>query len=81
MELCYILHPNRNDVDDDSGCLKKSGHNDSHICKTKNGEYVEWEDDYTCKCGCWDDLDDSPCGVYSVISKKEALEKIKEKSD
>lgn len=78
MNVCHTLHPRQNDVDDSSGCLKKSGHNDPHICITKEGDYVEWQDDYNCGCGCWDDAWGDPCGIYSIINKEEALVKIKE---
>lgn len=56
----------RTDFEDISGCLKPNGHNDYHVCKTKDGDFVAWEDDYNCKCGCWDDYenDEEVCMVY-----------------
>lgn len=61
--LCGITFP-RNDFKDVTGCLKPLGHNDSHICKTESGQTVEWESDYKCDCGCWDEGGIS-CVVYS----------------
>jgi hypothetical protein len=59
-----------NDFRDISGCLKPHAHNDAHVCENDKGEYIEWEDDYSCKCGCWDDYeagDSRVCIVYSVV--------------
>jgi hypothetical protein len=68
-ERCHINFP-ANDFNDVSGCLKKYAHNDAHICLTNKGEYMEWEDDYECKCGCWDEWeagDSRVCMVYRVV--------------
>ena len=71
-ETCGALFT-KHDFTDVSGCLKKYAHNDAHICKTDKGEYMEWEDDYDCKCGCWDDYENDPevCMVYSVVGQVE----------
>lgn len=67
--LCGILFPGSEyDFKDDTGCLKPSGHNDAHICKTPTGETVQWEDDYDCECGCWGDDDGIVCMLYSYTS-------------
>ena len=77
-EACNILFP-ADDFEDVSGCLKKYAHNDVHICITKKGEYMEWEDDYSCKCGCWDEWeagDSRVCMVYRVVGQVEEDENI-----
>jgi len=73
-KTCGILFPSRhNDFKDESGCLKGIAHNDAHIYLAKDGKYYEWEDDYSCKCGCWDDDDDDVCMVYNVVDKSSIL--------
>ncbi len=65
-------HFHKNDFKDVSGCLKPNGHNDFHVCRTDNGTLMAWEDDYECKCGCWDDYeegDDEVCMVYWNVEK------------
>ncbi len=67
---CGTLFPMSDfDVSDCSGCLKASGHNDAHIFRHKNGSYVQWEDDYSCKCGCWDHEEDlvHVCKTYRIL--------------
>jgi hypothetical protein len=68
--LCGVLfHIDRKrDFEDVSGCLKPQGHNDAHICQTSSGKFMEWEDDYSCECGCWDDDDGKPCATYREVS-------------
>lgn len=66
-ESCGTIFP-RKDFTDDTGCLKPHGHNGSHICKTPAGDYMEWENDYACTCGCWKDDDGHPCINYSKIT-------------
>ena len=66
VDVCGILF-HRRDFKDESGCLKPKGHNDFHVCKTDKGTLMGWEDDYSCKCGCWDDYekgDSEVCMVY-----------------
>lgn len=65
MDLCSILFPS-NDFEDDSGCLKPSGHFDHHVCRTIDGKLMAWQDDDECICGCWDDIENDPnvCMVY-----------------
>jgi hypothetical protein len=30
---------------------------------------MEWEDDYSCECGCWEDEEyGGVCGVYREVS-------------
>lgn len=71
-DVCSILFP-ADDFTDVSGCLKKSAHNNAHICKTNKGEYMEWEDDYDCKCGCWDEWEEfgggTVCMTYGVVGQ------------
>lgn len=76
--LCGVIFHRPNDIDDISGCLKPFAHNDAHICKSSDGKYYEWEDDYECKCGCWDECEGSngmekPCAVYSEVPPYNAL--------
>ena len=78
---CTILFPS-DDFDDVSGCLKEECHNDSHVCKDKYGILYEWEDDYGCQCGCWDEWERSngmshPCMIYSKITDKYEINKYK----
>ena len=71
-QVCGTFFPmSKFDINDGSGCLKKEGHNDAHICREKNGNYTEWEDDYECDCGCWDDEDDliHVCKIYNTLIK------------
>ncbi len=66
---CHTLFPRKDDVNDETGCLKENAHNDSHICQTRNGRLIEWEDDYSCKCGCWDEDDyGSACIIYNDVT-------------
>ena len=53
---------------DEEGCIKPHAHNDAHVFKDQKGNYIQWEDDYDCNCGCWDDAD--PCLKYSKIDYK-----------
>ncbi len=62
-ETCGTIFPGK-DFKDDSGCLKQSGHNDHHVCKTPDERLMAWEDDYDCTCGCWQEDDGDPCMVY-----------------
>lgn len=68
MSECAIIFPRKNDIDDVSGCLKPEGHNDHHVCKNRNGELIAWQDDFECTCGCWDDDDGRPCGIYWKVN-------------
>lgn len=71
VELCGTLFT-RDDFKDISGCLKSESHNDHHICKTKEGILIAWEDDYKCDCGCWDDYesgDSEVCMIYWEVKK------------
>lgn len=63
--LCGILYT-RNDFKDPDGCLKPHAHNDHHICRTSDGNLIAWEDDYGCKCGCWDQYEKGDCEVCMV---------------
>lgn len=70
IERCYILKTDIQTHKDKQGCIKPSGHNDAHIFKDQNGDYIEWEDDYSCNCGCWDKFEEfggQPCGVYKKL--------------
>lgn len=66
--LCNIIFTRTMDFHDVSGCLKPAGHNDAHLCMSASGEKVEWEDDYECTCGCWNEDPFDPCAVYSVVN-------------
>lgn len=70
IEVCGTLFT-RSDFKDASGCLKPYAHNNAHICQTESGKYVEWEDDYSCTCGCWDDDLNNVCKVYHTLSETE----------
>lgn len=55
---------------DINGCLKPESHNDAHVFKTQDGKLIKWEDDYSCKCGCWDDYDEhdsEACVVFQEV--------------
>lgn len=72
--ICGIIFP-RNDISDVTGCLKLEAHNDAHVCQSSDGNYYEWEDDYNCTCGCWDEFEktdglEKPCVIYSKIKWK-----------
>lgn len=58
---------------DDNGCIKKMGHNDAHVFIDKEGNTIEWQDDYKCKCGCWDDEDNllDVCKIYTVHKRNQ----------
>ena len=80
---CHILVGFRDCFSDDvSGCLKSANHFDGHLSLLKNGKIVEWEDDMTCECGCWDSYDtgfsDDTCKIFHYISVDEAIAKIKD---
>lgn len=69
---CGILFLREHSHVDNHGCLKPHAHNDSHIFLDHAGRFIEWEDDYACKCGCWDDYDKGDpnvCGVYQDITQ------------
>jgi len=71
MGKCYTLFPRR-EVKDEHGCLKDEGHNDAHVCRNSDGKLIEWEEDYECDCGCWDEWEDdgdAPCIIYSEVDK------------
>lgn len=72
MKKCNILflgHGGGEPIDK-NGCLRKDNHFDHHIFKDEYGKLVAWEDDYTCKCGCWDDGDyGSVCKTYWNVGK------------
>lgn len=44
----------------------------------KDGRFLEWEDDYDCTCGCWNDENDliNVCKNYSFLTKAQAIERI-----
>lgn len=68
MNNCNIIF-DRSDFKDISGCLKENGHIGPHLCRNELNELVEWEFDYSCTCGCWDDDDDynGGCILYKII--------------
>lgn len=72
-DVCGTIFTRINDFEDHSGCLKPSGHYGAHVCRTKQGGLMQWEDDYECTCGCWDDEDDfeNCCKTYSPITEQE----------
>jgi len=84
IERCHTIAPFGSPYcsGDSTGCLKQDAHNDSHISITTDNRIIEWEDDYSCKCGCWDEYSagsDEVCRVYSYLTIDVALEKISEK--
>lgn len=73
MKTCGIIsHLDDQAICDKDGCLKPDAHNDAHVFKNADGIYVEWEDDYGCKCGCWEDEDDllNVCKVYRYLTEE-----------
>jgi hypothetical protein len=69
---CDILMPQWCSIGykDETGCIKPHAHNDSHIFIDKNGYYIEWEDDYNCTCGCWEEYDSSnTCKILKNLGK------------
>ena len=55
---------------DENGRLKPECHNDAHVFRDQNGKLIKWEDDYSCKCGCWDDYDEhdsQACVVFQEV--------------
>jgi hypothetical protein len=68
VEPCGIMF-GRNDFGDVTGCLKPYAHNDFHICKTRDGRFMAWEDDYKCTCGCWNEEYNDVCRIYWEVDK------------
>ena len=73
---CGILFNYPRDMNDSHGCLKKDCHlSEGHIFRNDQGKLIYWQDDYSCNCGCWDDID-SPgdnrvCGIYYEVDSIE----------
>lgn len=67
-DTCGIIFSG-DEFKDVSGCLKPNAHNNAHVCRIESGELMEWEDDYECKCGCWDDYenDQEVCIIYGIV--------------
>lgn len=66
---CSVLYPH-SEFNDSHGCIKPYAHNDAHIFLTDDGRKIQWEDDYKCDCGCWNDFDEGDgdvCIIYSEI--------------
>lgn len=59
-------------------CLRTAPHWDGcHIFKTVDGQYIKWQDDYTCDCcAVEDDENGDRCFTFEKITEKEALELI-----
>ncbi len=77
-DRCSVLF-RRRDFKDVSGCLKPYAHNDFHVCKTDKGIFMAWEDDYNCKCGCWDEYEDGDnevCMLYWQVDDRYSLTNI-----
>lgn len=68
---CGILFQRNSPVEpkDEHGCILEDAHNSAHVFKDDQGRLIEWEDDYSCTCGCWDDAEGGVCMVYRVIKK------------
>lgn len=72
-KACGILYPG-DEFKDHDGCIKPHAHNNAHVFNLPDGRQVEWEDDYSCKCGCWDEWEDSGeqvCLVYRIITPEQ----------
>lgn len=76
MDKCYILVPFKDSIwttRDSEGCVLKSNHDGAHVSILDDGRIIQWEDDYSCNCGCWDcehELHDV-CKVYSFLTQEE----------
>jgi hypothetical protein len=73
-ERCHILFTGDIFTDDPDGCLKPSAHNDHHVFRAADGRLMAWEDDYGCKCGCWDDWEEyggDVCGFFWEVKSIE----------
>lgn len=69
MGVCGILFQGH-EFTDTNGCIKPDAHNDFHVCLTDEGKNMAWQDDYDCKCGCWENYDNAPdevCKIYWEI--------------
>lgn len=68
-KACGLIFPSHgySDPKDKQGCLKPNGHLDKHLFESSDGEWVEWEENADCTCGCWED--EEPCLVYRTIEK------------
>jgi hypothetical protein len=69
MNTCTILFPRHEPgISDTGGCLRQYAHFGPHVFRNANGKLIAWEDDYSCKCGCWDEEDYADvCGVYREV--------------
>jgi len=77
-DKCRILVPFEDGLwttRDVNGCIKPEGHNSAHISLLEDGRYIQWEDDYSCNCGCWDEGDfDNVCRVARFLTEEEVNE-------
>jgi hypothetical protein len=55
---CGIIFIGDSLTHDNNGCLRQKNNHKVHIFKDKrNGKLIAWEEDFECKCGCWDKYD------------------------
>jgi len=68
-DTCGIYFWDYDYFKDTTGCLKEYGHEGGHLFKDNMGRLIEWEDDFTCNCGCLEDDDDliNICKIYKEI--------------
>ena len=58
MERCNTFIPNYGSVIEDlNGCMKNEGHEGPHCFVDKDKNIRSWEYDYSCTCGCFNDLE------------------------
>lgn len=75
---CGIIVPRRNDPafrlgSENGDCLRYEFHTDGkHLFRNDRGEYILWEDDYSCGCCAPDEAD--RCTVFGFITEEEARE-------
>ena len=70
-EKCGILFTHSFTTKDTTGCVRDGLDNhDKHLFKDEQGRWVEWEFDYSCDCGCWDEVEHdhtAGCIIYSYL--------------
>lgn len=85
MRTCAIIPPRHKDIHygcrDFKGympeCIRIHGHWGTHVFKTPDSRYFQWEDDM--ECGCCDPAEPDRCYWYGEVTKDEAEELIKKR--
>lgn len=81
-EVCGVIPPRRRDVlgtrdDGYSGeCILPNAHWCAHVLLTPEGEYIQWEDDFSCDCCAPEEAD--RCYSFGPITKEEVEKLAKE---